>query len=294
MQRTWLHKMILYAYYALTLPIAAVFILSSAKIHSAYRMTIPKKLWLAFRMFWTTLRVPSGSSYKTTLAMALKILETPPNVEGMIVECGTWKGSSAANLSLVCEITGRRLQIYDSFEGLPVAPSNDRLGVDYTPGDYCGTLEEVKSNIRKYGSFERCDFIKGWFDETLPGQHSPVLLAYLDVDYESSLETCIRYLWLRLVDHGYIFIDEMVSINYCALFYSERYWQETFNTIPPGLIGAGSGLALGEYYIGPHEERFQHPLQHVNAAAYTFKGMDGSWTYYPEQIGSLSVPSTKE
>ncbi len=50
--------------------------------------------------------------------MALKLLETPPEVGGIVIECGTWKGASTSNLSLVCKIVGRRLKIYDSFQGL--------------------------------------------------------------------------------------------------------------------------------------------------------------------------------
>ncbi len=50
---------------------------------------------------------------------------------------------------------------------------------------------------------------------------------------------------------------------------------------PPGLIGAGTGLALGEYYIGPWEEQDAHPMQHITTGAYTRKGMSGHWTYRP-------------
>jgi hypothetical protein len=39
------------AYYLLTVPISVVFILQSASIHPAYRMTWLKKLQLGFRMF---------------------------------------------------------------------------------------------------------------------------------------------------------------------------------------------------------------------------------------------------
>jgi hypothetical protein len=215
--------------------------------------------------------------------MALKILESPPQTPGDVVECGTWKGGSAANLSLVCRIVGRKLKVYDSFEGLPEGEGRDREAKHYQKGDYHGSLEEVKANIRRYGALESCEFVQGWFEDTLPDLHSPVLLAFLDVDLEASLETCVRYIWPNLADSGYVFIDEFVSLDYCALFFSEAYWRKYFDRTPPGLIGAGTGLPLGDYYIGPWSERAMHPAQHANAGAYTRKDMSAVWTYYRQR-----------
>lgn len=234
-------------------------------------------------MFLNNLRISSGTSYKSHLAMALKILETAPDVPGDLIECGTWKGVSAANLSLVCKIVGRKLWVYDSFEGLPAGEVGDREAKHYNKGDFCGTLEEVKLNIKRYGAIECCEFVKGWFSDTLPDLDRPVLLAFIDVDLEASLETCVRYIWPNLVDTGYVFIDEFGQTDYCALFYSEKYWQQYFDRTPPGLIGAGIGLALGEYYIGPWSDRELHPMHHANAAAYTRKDMSGYWAYYPKE-----------
>ena len=276
-------RFLLKAYYVLTVPIAIFFILGSKAIHPAYRMSPLRKLRLGLRMFYNTLRIRTGTSYKSHLAMALKILEASPDVKGDVVECGTWKGGSAANLSLVCEITGRRLKIFDSFQGLPPAVAGDREGKHYAAGDYCGTLDEVKSNLRRYGAIDRCEFVEGWFDATLPHLDTPVLLAFLDVDLEDSLHRCVRHIWPNLVDRGHIFIDEFVGLDYCALFYSERYWQTYFGRTPPGLIGAGTGLPLGEYYIGPFDERERHPMQHANAGAYARKDFSGVWTYFPDE-----------
>ena len=124
------------AYYLLTVPISVVFILQSSSIHPAYRMTWLKRLQLGFRMFFNKHRIQTGTSFKSHLAMALKILETPPDVPGDIIECGTWKGGSATNLSLVCKIVGRKLLIYDSFQGLPEGVPGDREAPHYRKGDF--------------------------------------------------------------------------------------------------------------------------------------------------------------
>lgn len=277
-----MYRFILKIYYVLTVPVAIFFILNSASIHPAYKLGFFRKYILGLRMFLNKLRIPTGTSYKAHLAMALKIFETPPDVAGLVVECGTWQGGSAANLSLVCKIAGRKLRIFDSFEGLPEGQVADRQAV-YNTGDYCGSLEQVKRNIERFGAIEVCEFTKGWFDQTLPELNEPVLLAFLDVDLELSLETCVRYLWPNLTEKGYIFIDEYVDLDYCSIFWSERYWKTYFDRTPPGLIGSGVGLPLGEYYIGPWSDNTQRPLHHPNAGAYTRKDFSGTWVHFPKK-----------
>ena len=276
-----MYRFILKLYYLLTVPVAIFFILNSTAIHPAYKLGFFRKQWLGWRMFLNKLRVNTGTSYKSHLAMALKIFETPPEIAGDILECGTWQGGSAVNLSLVCKIAGRKLLIYDSFEGLPEGKSEDRQGF-YETGEYCGSLELVKQNIERYGAIEVCEFVKGWFDQTLPSLDRPILLAFIDVDLELSLETCVRYIWPNLTEKGYIFIDEYVGLDYCSIFWSEEYWKRYFDRTPPGLIGSGVGLPLGEYYIGPWEETGNRPLHHPNAAAYTRKDFSGTWIHFPE------------
>ena len=134
-------RFVMKVYYVLSVPISILFILNSKHLHPSYRMSLLKKFRLGFRMFFNTLRIRTGTSYKSHLAMALKILETPTEIPGDIIECGTWKGGCATNLSLVCKIVGRKLKIYDSFEGLPEGKPSDREAKHYKKGDYCGSLE---------------------------------------------------------------------------------------------------------------------------------------------------------
>jgi hypothetical protein len=278
-----LYKGLHYAYHALSTPISTACLLSSRRIHPAYRMSFARKQALGTRMMLNNIRIASGTIYKLHLAMALKILETSPEVRGDIVECGSWKGGSAANLSLVCKITGRKLLIFDSFRGLPRAKAGDREAHLYRKGDYAGSLDEVKHNIQRHGAIECCEFFPGWFDETLPTLRRPILLAFLDVDLEDSLATCVKYLWPNLIDGGYLFTDECLNPAYVSLFFSETWWARTLATTPPGLIGGGTGLGLGTFYVGPHSDRQTHPLQYPGTGAYTQKNaMTGLWTYYAE------------
>jgi hypothetical protein len=274
-------RLLMKFYYLITIPVSLAFLLHSTRIHPAYRLSWWKRIVFGLRVVRNKHRIPTGTSYKTALVMALKLFELPPEVLGVVVECGTWKGGTAASLSLACRIVGRKLVICDSFQGLPAGDPLDREAGGYQTGDYCGTYDEVRANIARYGDIGCCEFVRGWFQDTLPNFDRQIVMAFFDVDLEASLETCVRNLWPCLDNEGYVFIDEYVGTDYCALFYSERYWSEQFARTPPGLIGAGSGLALGEYYIGPWSEKDNHPMQHATGAAYTRKSMSGYWSYYP-------------
>ncbi|MGA9668144.1 MAG: TylF/MycF/NovP-related O-methyltransferase [Terracidiphilus sp.] len=263
-------------------PVSILVILNSRRIHPAYKMTWRKKLILGWRLIWNKRRIPTATDAKVHLAMALKLLEMPPTQPGVVVECGTFKGGTAANLSVICSLVGRELFVFDSFEGLPQGAPSDRESQHYNKGDWAGTFDEVVNNIKKFGEISRCTLVRGWFDKTLPSFDREIALAYVDVDLEASLDTCIKNIWPRLSESGFIFIDECISTDYCSLFYSERWWMKNYNRTPPGLVGAGTGLPLGDFYVGPGDEMSDHPRHHASSGAYTSKRMSGCWTYYPD------------
>lgn len=260
-----------------TLPATILYLFLDPLIDPAYGLTWARKLRLALRMLRTTRGVSTLTSYKAHLAMAVKLLEVPHDTDGVVVECGCFLGGSTANLSLVCDIVGRQLIAYDSFEGLPAPKGNDKYARPEVTGGLRAHLETVQSNVRRYGAIGRVAFRKGWFYDTLPRHTEPIVLAFLDVDYQSSLDECVRNLWPHLIDRGYVFIDEYVLTDYCALFWSERYWRENFDTSPPGLLGAGTGIGVGQYYLGPWSE--SHPPQDPTSVAYTRKDFSGYWDY---------------
>ena len=267
------------AYEALSLPVLVLFLFYNRRIQPSYGMSWLKKLKLAFRMLRNTRRVETGTSYKAHLAMAVKLLEMPPTTTGVVVECGCWLGGSTANLSLICDIVGRRLVVYDSFEGLPAADPNDRYANPLGEGYFKADLDVVKANVRRHGVIERCEFRRGWFKDALPSHHEPIVLCFLDVDYQSSLYECVVNLWPYITSRGYVFIDEYTRLDYCGLFFSEQFWKDHFDTVPPGLMGAGTGIGVGQYFLGPAIGR---PLiQAPTSVAYTRKDFYGLWDYAP-------------
>ncbi len=215
----------------------------------AYGIGFGKKTVLLLKTIRNTKRIPTLSHFLEHLTLATRIMKVPPSTDGCVVECGCYVGGSTANLSLVCALTGRRLEVFDSFEGLPDASdlANKVLGkrkATYSPGDYRGTLEEVKTNVSRWGDIRVCGFNVGYFDDTLPGFDAECVLAFLDVDLRSSLETCVENLWPLLRDDCYLFTHEAEEIEIAALFFDVEWRRRTFRSGPPGLAGAGSGLGL--------------------------------------------------
>ena len=263
-----------------TLPYVVLALFSSRRIDPAYGLTWATKLRLGWRVYRNCQRVHTATSYKAHLAMAAKLFEVPKSTPGVVVECGSYLGGSAANLSLACELAGRELIIYDSFEGMPPPVEGDRYSTPEATGGLRGTLERVRRTIEQGGAIDRCTFRKGWFEDTLPGHTEPIVLWFVDVDWQASLHDCLVNLWPHLVDGGFLFLDEYVYVDYCAVFFSERYWSTYFDTTPPGLLGVGTGIPLGQVFTGPWLS--PAPLQTASSVAYTWKGNSGYWDFYPD------------
>lgn len=284
-ERAWL-RFVRRAYEVVSVPLVVYFVLFNRRIHPSYNMTWSKKLLLGVRMYRNTRSVNTGVSYRAHLAMASKILEIPPSTDGVVVECGCWLGGTTANLSLVCDIVGRDLIVYDSFQGMPAAKEGDQYALSQSEGWFRGDMDVVRDNVTRLGAIDRCTFRKGWFEETLPRHTEPIVFCFLDVDFQASLHDCVLNLWPHLHEQGYLFLDECLSLDYCALFFSERYWKAYFDTTPPGLLGAGSGVGLGQFWVGPATGTFGVdigvPAQMSSSLAYTRKDLSGFWRYYPD------------
>src|SRR5437016_411654 len=144
---------------------------------------------------------------------ALLKLDAP----GVVVECGTYQGGSAANLSLACELTERKFFVFDSFEGLPEPEESDREHTvlianeihTYKRGDWCGTLDLVKANVGKYGSLRVCEFKKGYFEDTLPAFTERVAFVFCDADLRHTVRTCLSYSYTLMTD-GVMFLPHVV------------------------------------------------------------------------------------
>jgi hypothetical protein len=222
------------------------------EVGAAYGVGLRAKLRLIRQFQRNVQKIPTASYWQEHLTMAAKILEIPPSLEGDVIECGCFKGGSTANLSLVCSLVGRKLIVCDSFEGLPPPDESETVHeehfsnrvIAYEQGQYQGTLSEVQRNIREYGNIDVCEFVKGYFCDTLSSLDRPLVFAFVDVDLHKSLEDCLTAIWPRLQEGCYLFSHEAQDLDYIALFFDRAWWREKLHTEPPGFIGAGTGLPV--------------------------------------------------
>lgn len=175
-------------------------------------------------------------------------------VDGPVIECGSYKGASTAKLSLVAKASGRKLFVCDTFQGLPEPEEDgdyhraDGRKRQFKAGEYAGTLQEVQENIRRWGSLDVCSFVPGLFAQTLPQLNVEPAVVFVDVDYVSSATDCLKYLWPRLVSGGYFFTHEATFVEYVQGITNGAWWHENLGCCPPVLFGAGYGIdALAPY-----------------------------------------------
>jgi O-methyltransferase len=233
------------------LPSLLVFLLD-ADVGREYGVGPAKKLRLIVRFARNARLVHTLSRVREHVELAGAILRIPRQVEGDIVECGCYLGGSSVNLSHACALAGRRLVICDSFEGLPEPSAYDRAHInlhsgltdEYYKGRFAAPIEIVKGNIDRYGKPQVCDFVVGFFDETLAQLDRDVAMAFLDVDLIDSLRPCLIALWPKLGDGCRIYVHEARSLSLVSIFFATDWWQRRIGEAAPGFVGAGTGLPL--------------------------------------------------
>ena len=170
-----------------------------------------------------------------------KFILSFPKIKGCIVETGCYKGGSTAKLSIISKLCNRKLYVIDSFEGLPeeyeegLTKTESGYSVDLKGGEYCGTLEEVKSNIKQYGEISVCEFIKGWYKDTLPEFKEEIFAVFCDVDFVQSTRECIKYLYPQIVNGGYFFTQDAHFPKIRELFEDEDFWKNEVGVEVPRL-----------------------------------------------------------
>ncbi len=212
-----------------------------------------RRLRMALKIRRNASSIESMSTWRQHLIMVEDILRIPKELEGDVVECGCFNGSSTANLSLACAATHRRLFVCDSFEGLSKpredekdeAPSGFSRHWTYAEGDLSseGGVEGVKANVARYGDVSCCTFVKGFFEDTLPDiDAKSVVLVFEDADLRSSTEDCVQALWPKLQDGCKFYCHEPFSTRVVSLFYDDAWWKENLDTTAPGFFGSGGGI----------------------------------------------------
>ncbi len=191
--------------------------------------------------------VPCAHEESEVLSFNYAILALPDTVEGCVIECGAFKGGSTAKFSLATRMVNRKLYVFDSFEGLP---ENDEEHTEsilghsienwFDPGEFNGALEEVKANITKYGAIEVCEFVQGYYENTMPDFKEKVAAVYIDVDLASSTKTCLKYLWPLLSPGGVVMSQDGDFPLVIEAYDDDEFWENEVGCPKPVIDGLGT------------------------------------------------------
>lgn len=148
-------------------------------------------------------------------------------VEGVIIECGVWKGGSMMAILRTLKNLGvedRDVYLYDTFEGMsePTEEDNSIRGESalnaYNEGKdvwdniiYYSSLDEVKENINSVGyNGDHIHYVKGKVEDTINEENVPdkIALLRLDTDWYESTKHELELLFPRLVSGGILIIDD--------------------------------------------------------------------------------------
>lgn len=206
-----------------------------------------QRLWIVKQLYVVSYHVEHVHAQEEIIAFIEAILSIPKEVQGCIVEAGSFKGGNTAKISIVAKMANRELVVFDSFEGIPdnreAHDKNIRGGkAKFSGGDYRGTLEEVQRNVTRYGSIDCCRFVKGWFEETMPSFKEPVAAAYLDVDLALSTRTCLKYLYPLLVPGGLLYSQDGHLPLVLEVFGDEEFWRKEVGYPRPEVERLGERL----------------------------------------------------
>jgi O-methyltransferase len=172
------------------------------------------------------------------------LLRLSPEIPGCIVEAGCFRGGSTAKLSLAARRLGRKLVVFDSFQGLPEhaeEPAENIFGetILFAPGDYRAGLEEVKANVARWGAPEVCEFRPGWFEDTMPDFAETAAFVFLDVDLASSTRTALKHLYPRLAPGGLLFSHDGHLAPVISVYRDGDFWRREVGAPQPAIVGLG-------------------------------------------------------
>ena len=132
-------------------------------------------------------------------------------IPGAVVECGVFRGGSAAVLGRASS-AARLLYLFDSFQGLPKPGDKDgaQAAAGFHEGWCQGDADEVRALLVRLGvSDERIRIVSGWFADTLPGAGTgTIALLHIDADWYDPVRFCLNTLYDRVSPGGYVVLDD--------------------------------------------------------------------------------------
>jgi O-methyltransferase len=133
-------------------------------------------------------------------------------IDGAIVQCGAWRGGAAALMAHASRASGRRIWLFDSFEGFPAPGVEDGANGGIAAGDWTAPADEARAALDRLGvDAARASIVPGWFESTLPAAGAsigPIALLAIDAVLYASVKVCLESLYGQVVPGGEVILDD--------------------------------------------------------------------------------------
>jgi O-methyltransferase len=134
------------------------------------------------------------------------------HIPGDVVECGVYKGGTAALLALTATRSHlpRTLWLFDIFSGMPPATAADGPEGPSWVGSLKSSPHRVERLLRRTGAdLSRVRIVPGLFQQTFPSVRIPqIALLNLDADWYESVKLCLETFFDSVVPGGFVSIDD--------------------------------------------------------------------------------------
>jgi O-methyltransferase len=133
-----------------------------------------------------------------------QLLRLVASVPGNLAECGVFEGASARQLCRFASEHGRRVDLFDSFQGLSAPRQND--GTFWAAGGLSASEEKVRGNLGEFDCFET---FPGWIPEAFPKvADRKYAFVHIDVDLEQPTFDSVAFFYPRMPAGGVILLDD--------------------------------------------------------------------------------------
>jgi O-methyltransferase len=133
-------------------------------------------------------------------------------IPGDVVECGVYKGGTAAILarSATRSPLPRTVWLFDTFAGMPPATAADGPEAASWVGNLSSSPRCVESLLRRTGAdLSRVRVVPGLFQDTFLSLRIPqIALLNIDADWYESVKLCLETFYNAVVPRGFISIDD--------------------------------------------------------------------------------------
>src|SRR5262249_50095408 len=187
------------------------------------------------------------------------------NIPGAFVECGVWRGGTSffmAHLLREAGASDRNVWLFDSFQGIQPpeeidGPAAFKWAEDTDSPFYYDnfqvSVEEVQRSANELGLAPYTEFVKGWFDQTIPATRDrigPIAILRIDCNWHAGNRCCLDNLYEQVVDGGFVIVD-YYNWDGCTIavheFLGSRKLAHRIETISgPGGIGLCAVVRKGK------------------------------------------------